>query len=72
MQFCAIFFYCFFLFFHFQEDVGTYDPQRYAMSANVLRHPTGMTPAQRSRFWDDERRRLSQLNQLRPGQNNPR
>lgn len=42
------------------------------MNSNVLRQPVGMTPSQRRQFDDQERRRLSELNRTRPGQNHQR
>lgn len=62
----------YFFIFRFQEDAETYDPRQYAMSANVLRHPVGLTPSERRQFADAERRRLSELNRSRLGPNNPR
>lgn len=60
---------CLFLFFHFQYNTPTYNPQQYAMNAKVLRQPTGLTPSQRRQFADAERKRLSELSRPRPGQN---
>jgi len=42
-------------------NTPTYDPQKYAMNAKVLRAPGLMTPSERRQFADSERQRLSQL-----------
>lgn len=41
------------------------------MNANVLRHPTGLTPSQRRQFADAERKRLSEINSTRRGPGGP-
>lgn len=58
--------------FSFQYNTPTYEPQKYAMNANVLRQPMGMTPSERKKFADAERKRLSELTRTRPGLPNPR
>ncbi|XP_031628542.1 gametocyte-specific factor 1 homolog [Contarinia nasturtii] len=40
-------------------DAPTYHPQQYAMNANVLRNAPPAPPAERRRFAENERRRLS-------------
>lgn len=49
----------------FQEWSLTYDPRVHAANANVLRSPENMTPSERRRFADAERRRLSELRSRR-------
>lgn len=59
-------------FISLQYNTPSYNPQLYAMNANVLRQPVGMSPAQRRQFADNERKRLSEINRPRPGQQFPR
>lgn len=44
------------------EDVPTYDPQKYVENAPVLRTLNLEPPAARAAFRESERRRLNQLN----------
>lgn len=47
--------------FLLQEDVPTYDPQKYVENAPVLRTLNLEPPAVRAAFRESERRRLNQL-----------
>lgn len=42
-------------------NVGTYDPERYVVTARVLRSPKMSLPSERKKFADSERRRLGEL-----------
>lgn len=50
-----------FIYFLSQYNTPTYDPKKYALNAKVLRNPSLMTPSERKRFADDERKRLGEL-----------
>lgn len=54
--------FCMFIDSNFQFNCPSYNPQRHAMSSNVLRDPKNLQPAQRRQFYDDERKRLSEMN----------
>lgn len=46
----------------FQYNTPSYDPKKYAETAQVLRNAPGLaTPSERRQFRDEERKRLSAL-----------
>lgn len=51
----------FFPLFSLQYDTTTYDPQQYAINANVLRQPQGLTRSERRAFYESEIKRLTAL-----------